>query len=78
MGRFTLFLLDADGKPGGHSTHDTLQQAINQSGIAGPGQGWRIMDAVTGQIVGAGMGKIPARKVKPTKPGPPHEWWTPS
>jgi hypothetical protein len=68
MARFTLLLLGADGHPTAHSTHDTLQQAINQSGITAPGQGWRIMDTETGQIVGAGVGKISAHKGKLSKP----------
>jgi hypothetical protein len=65
---FTFFLLEADGTPRIHSTHDTLPQAVNQTGIAPPGQGWRIVDNATGQIVGAGMGKLLARRGKPTKP----------
>ncbi len=67
MGRFTLYFLDTDGTPRVHSTHDTLPQAVNQSGIAAPGRGWRIVDALTGQVVGTGVGKVRASKVKPMK-----------
>jgi hypothetical protein len=45
-----------------------LPQAFNQTGIAPPGRDWRIVDNASGQIVGAGVGKLPARKVKPSKP----------
>jgi hypothetical protein len=68
VGRFVLYFLDADGNPRGHSTHDTLPQAVNQSGIAAPGRGWSIVDALTGQVVGTGVGKVRASKVKPMKP----------
>jgi hypothetical protein len=68
MGRFTLLLLGGDGNPTVHSTHDTLQQAINQSGIAAPGKGWRIMDTETGQIVGAGVGKRAAKRSRASPP----------
>jgi hypothetical protein len=68
MARFTLYFLNANGTPRVHSTHETLPQAVNQTGTAPPGRGWRIVDTLTGQVLGTGVGKVPASKVKPTKP----------